>query len=129
MRTYELMLIVHPDTAGDAYTAVVDKFREILVQQQCEVLKVEEWGVRKLAYPINKQNRGSYVLFYFNSPPQVLAEIERRLRIDDTIMRFMVVQREQGFEPPKDVVAAPVAEEVVAALDADEADVEEAEEE
>jgi len=104
MRTYELMFIVHPDNAGDAFTAVIDKYKGVLAQQGCELLKTEEWGERKLAYPIKKQGRGSYVLCYFRAQPGVIDEIERRLRIDDNVMRFIVVQREKGFEPPADSV-------------------------
>lgn len=106
MRTYELMFIVHPDNAGDAYTAVVDKFKGVLAELNCEMLQVEEWGEKKLAYPILKQGRGSYVLFYFKGAADTVTEIERRMRIDDAIIRFMTVARDEGFEPPAQVAPA-----------------------
>jgi len=100
MRTYETIYIVHPDVAGDEYTAVVGKFREVLTTQGAEVLHVEEWGNRKLAYPIKKQGRGSYVLMAYEAPAEAISEFERRLRIDEQIMKFQTVLLEKGFVAP-----------------------------
>lgn len=108
MRTYETIFIVHPDLAGEAYTAAVDKFKGVLTGQGAEILKVDEWGVRKLAYPVKKQNRGSYVLVAFDGGPAVVAEFERRMRIDDTIIKFQTIYLENGL--PAEPVAAEPAE-------------------
>ena len=120
MRNYELMFIVHPDKAGDDYTAVVDKFKGILAELNCEMLQVEEWGEKKLAYPIKKQGRGSYVLFDFKGEAEVVAEIERRMRIDEAIIRFMTVVRDDKFVPTKQ--AATSVESTEEADDAEEAE-------
>ena len=106
MRTYETIFIVHPDVAGDAYTAAVEKFKGILTEQGADILKVDEWGSRKLAYPVKKQNRGSYVLVAFEAGPTVVAEFERRMRIDDAIIKFQTVFLENGLQAE----AAPEAE-------------------
>jgi small subunit ribosomal protein S6 len=111
---------VHPESVGDAYAAVVDKFKGVLVDLNCEILKVEEWGERKLAYQIQKQSRGSYVLYYFKGGPEVVAEMERRMRIDDTVMRFLTVQREEGYATP--ATATVGTADAVEAADADDAD-------
>jgi len=99
MRGYETMCIVHPEVVGDAYTAVLEKFKGILADQQATLLKVDEWGERKLAYTIQKQDRGIYVLFFFEATSAALNEFERRLRLDESIMRFQTVRYEPGEEP------------------------------
>jgi small subunit ribosomal protein S6 len=91
MRKYESLYIVHPEVVGDELTALVDKFQEVLTGQQAEILKLDNWGVRKLAYPIEKQGRGCYVQVVFQAEPQVIAEYERRLRLDEKVLRFLTV--------------------------------------
>lgn len=113
MRTYEHIFIVHPDVAGEEYTAVLDKFKGILAEQGANLLKVEEWGSRKLAYPVKKQSRGTYVLTVFEGGAGVVAEFERRLRLDEKIIKFQTVLLPKGIE-----AAAPA---VRAAAPADEA--------
>jgi len=95
MRTYETMFIVNPDIVGDDHAALLEKFQNILKEQGAEMLKVEDWGTRKMAYPIRKFSRGNYILFYFQSPSEAIAEFERRLRIDDAILRFQTIVHEK----------------------------------
>jgi small subunit ribosomal protein S6 len=113
MRTYEHIFIVHPDVAGEEYTAVLDKFKGILAEQGASVLKIEEWGSRKLAYPVKKQSRGTYVLMVFEGGAGVVTEFERRLRLDEKIIKFQTVLLPKGIE-----TAAPAEQ---AAASADEA--------
>ncbi len=98
MRTYETIYIVHPDLVGDQYAAVVDKFRTVLTEQGANLLKVDEWGTRKLAYPVKKQGRGTYVYVAYEAAPEVITEFERRMRIDETIIKFQTVLLEKGLE-------------------------------
>jgi small subunit ribosomal protein S6 len=98
MRTYETIFIVHPEVAGDAYAAAVEKFKGVLTDQGAQILKVDEWGTRKLAYPVKKQTRGTYVVVAYEANPEVIAEFERRMRIDDAIMKFQTVYLEKGLE-------------------------------
>ena len=121
MRTYELMYIVHPDAVGEACEAVIEKFKGVQTELGCELLLTEDWGQRKLAYPIQKQSRGTYVLSYFKGTAEVVTEIERRMRIDDNIIRFMTIVHDEGFEVPK-----PAVEEVAEEAAAEEAPAEEA---
>ncbi|WP_432821722.1 30S ribosomal protein S6 [Trichloromonas sp.] len=100
MRTYETIYIVHPEVVGDGYTAVVDKFKGILADQQASVLKVDEWGTRKLAYTVKKQGRGTYVLMAYEAGSTVVAELERRMRIDENIIKFQTVLLEGGYQEP-----------------------------
>ena len=109
-RTYESIFIVRPDLVGEAYTAVVDKFKGVLTEQGANILKVDEWGTRKLAYPIKKQSRGIYVLVAFDAAPGIIKEYERRLRIDEAIIMFQTVHLEKGLTVAAPVEAAPVVE-------------------
>ncbi len=106
MRTYETIFIVHPDSAGDAYGAVVEKFKGVLTGQGATLLKVDEWGTRKLAYPVKKQTRGNFVLVAYEAEPQVIAEFERRMRIDDAVIKFQTVWLENGLAADAPAAAA-----------------------
>ena len=108
MRTYETIFIVHPEVVGDDQTAIIDKYKTILSDQGAEVLNVENWGVRNLAYQVKKQSKGCYVLFIFDAEPSVIAEFERRMRIDEMVIKFQTVVLENGYQAP--VVAEPAAE-------------------
>ncbi len=110
MRNYESLYIIHPDVVGDELTAMVEKFQKVLTDQAVEIYKLDNWGTRKLAYPIQKVERGCYVQTLFTAAPEVIAEFERRLRLDEKILRFLTVRVEEEF--PAIVEAEPVAEEV-----------------
>jgi len=97
MRNYESIYIVHPEVVGDELTAMVDKFQKILSDQQAEIVKLDNWGVRKLAYPIKKVERGNYIQVLFSAGPEVVAEYERRLRLDEQILRFLTVRLDREF--------------------------------
>jgi small subunit ribosomal protein S6 len=103
MRTYETLFIVHPEVVGDDLTALIEKYRKVLTDQQAVVFKADNWGSRTLAYPVKKQSRGSYVLALYEGPSTVVAEFERRLRIDEKVIKYQTVL----FEGPTAV--APVA--------------------
>jgi small subunit ribosomal protein S6 len=114
MRTYETLFIVHPEVVGDDLTALIEKYRKVLTDQQAVVFKADNWGSRALAYPVKKQSRGSYVLALFEGPSTVVAEFERRLRIDEKVIKYQTVL----FEGPTAVAPAaiePAKEEAVPA--------------
>ena len=104
MRTYETLFIVHPEVVGDDLVALIEKYRKVLTDQQAVVLKADNWGSRALAYPVKKQTRGSFVLTVFEGPPSVIAEFERRLRIDEKVIKYQTVLFEGS------VAAAPAVE-------------------
>jgi small subunit ribosomal protein S6 len=97
MRNYESLYIVHPEVVGDELTTLVDKFQKILNDQQAEIVKLDNWGTRKLAYPIKKVERGNYIQVLFSAGPEVVAEYERRLRLDEQILRFLTVRLDRDF--------------------------------
>jgi small subunit ribosomal protein S6 len=120
MRTYETIYIVHPEIVGDGYHAIVDKFKGILSGLEANILKVDEWGTRKLAYPVKKQGRGTYVLMAYDAASNVVAELERRMRIDENVIKFQTVLLENGYQE-----VAPVAVDVEVAEDSEEEEGEE----
>jgi len=107
MRTYETIFIVHPEVTGDDLPAVIDKYKAILTDQGANVLKAENWGTRTLAYTVKKQAKGCYLLFIFDAEPSVISEFERRMRIDDKVIKFQTVHLEGGYEAPPVVEDAP----------------------
>lgn len=120
MRNYESLYIIHPDIVGDELTAKMEKFQAVLTDQAAEIHKLDNWGARKLAYPIKKVERGNYVQTLFSAEPEVIAEYERRLRLDEQILRFLTVRFEDDF--PAVVEVAPAGEEAAAAVTADDTD-------
>ena len=114
MRNYESLYIIQPELVGDEQAAVVDKFQGVLTEQGAEIHKLDNWGVRKLAYPINKMGRGCYVQVQFRGEPDIIAEYERRLRLDENILRFLTVKVDGDF-------AAPAAEKKAVEADDDDA--------
>ena len=113
MRTYETLFIVHPEVVGDDLVALIEKYRKVLTDQQAVVLKADNWGSRALAYPVKKQTRGSFVLTVFEGPPSVIAEFERRLRIDEKVIKYQTVLFE-GTVTAAPAVEKPAPEEVEA---------------
>jgi len=91
MRKYELMFILQPDLEQDAVNAQVEKFAGI-IQNGGEIVKQEVLGKRRLAYEIQKQREGIYVLYVFHATPDVVKELDRVLRITDEVIRHLIVK-------------------------------------
>ena len=87
---YEVVYIIDPAMGEEAVSAMVEKFKT-LAEQNGSAVEVEEWGMRKLAYPINYKEDGYYVLMSFTSEPAFPRELDRILRITDGIMRSLIV--------------------------------------
>lgn len=87
---YEVVYIIDPAQGEEGIAALVAKFKT-LAEQNGSAVEVEEWGNRKLAYPINFKNEGYYVLMSFTSEPSFPKELDRVLGITDGIMRSLIV--------------------------------------
>ena len=87
---YETIFIVNPTLEEAAATAVADKFKSLIEANGTNV-EVEDWGKRRLAYPIEDQNEGIYTLVRFESKPEFPAELDRIYKITDGIMRSIIV--------------------------------------
>lgn len=91
INSYECLFIVDTAIGEDAVKAKVEKFTG-KIAANAEFVEVNEWGKRRLAYPINDKPEGHYVIVTFKAEPAFIAEIERRFNIDETIMRYLVVK-------------------------------------
>lgn len=92
MKRYETLFIVQSELSSDDITAIIDRYSKIISDMKGTVLKVERWGKRKLAYLIRKQSRGFYILIDFAGKREIVAEVERILKFDDKVLKYMSVK-------------------------------------
>jgi len=92
MNLYEKIIILDANLEDTAADETVGKIRDIIINQGGEILKTEKLGRRKLAYELNKHQKGNYILLLFKSPPPTIAELEKQCRIMDTVIKFMVIK-------------------------------------
>ena len=90
---YELVIIIRPDLDDAPTNEATEKIEAIVSEGGGHLLVRDDWGKRKLAYPIGKHLKGHYVLLGFLAPAELIAEIERRIRITDAIIRFLTVKK------------------------------------
>lgn len=95
MREYEVMYIIKPGFEEDKYAEIIEKYNALIQANGGEILKVEPWGKRRLAYEIEKLREGYYVLLRINGEPELPRELERNFKIADEIMRYLVVRVEE----------------------------------
>jgi small subunit ribosomal protein S6 len=101
-RHYETICIIKPDIGDEAVQGIVKKATGSLEKGGAELCKVDEWGRRKLAYPIEKKNEGFYVLLDYTSTPEVNKELERSFKLNEDVLRYQTVR----IEAPAVVEAA-----------------------
>ncbi len=118
MRTYELVVIFRPELDEEGLDGLVSTFREVIVGSGGEPVTLEHMGRRRLAYPIQKLTEGHYVLMYANLDQTSMSELERRLKLSDDVLRYLLIRMEDeaAAELQAQVASAqeaPQAEEVV----------------
>ena len=94
MTKYELAVIVNAKIEDDARAAAVDKCKALIERFGGQISDVDEWGKKKLAYEINKMNEGFYYFNHFEAEATAPAEIEKRVRIVDGVIRYLIVKNE-----------------------------------
>ncbi len=112
---YETILVLHPSLGEEAVKALIEKFTS-LIKEHGTLEKVEEWGKRRLAYPIQDELEGYYVLMHFESAPDFPAELNRIYKITDGVLRTLVVRNE--YEVPKPAEQDTPAQEAAPAVEA-----------
>lgn len=95
MRSYELMFIIHPELDESAFNDVVEKVKSWITDSGGQVENVDLWGKRRLAYPIQKQLEGQYVLFKTQMEPTSCSDLEHNLGLQEPIMRFLLTAEEE----------------------------------
>ena len=94
MRAYEITFIVHPELDDSAFNEVVERVKGWITDSDGEITKIDLWGKRKLAYPIQKQSEGSYVIMKTNMAPTLCVELERNFGLQEPILRYLIVAEE-----------------------------------
>ena len=99
MRYYETLYIINPDLPDDDYRGVVTKFTDLVGKNKGVVTKVDEWGVKTLAYAVKKFKRGSYVLLQYCGEPGITAELKREMSLDDRLLKYQTIKLSDNADP------------------------------
>src|SRR5437016_3017291 len=98
MRVYEELFIVKPDTPEEEVDGFVEQIQHVITNGKGTVDKTDKWGTRKLAYRVQKYNEGIYVLIQFTSSPELVKEVERRMRVSDQVIKFITVRIDEKLK-------------------------------
>lgn len=118
MNYYEDVVILDPNLDDSAIEETVQRIKDVIIKQGGEIFKTENWGRRKLAYELNKHQKGCYILLLFKAPPPTIAELEKLSKVVDAIVKFMVVrltkkkQIEAMTAPPPKKAVKEVSDEI-----------------
>lgn len=94
MRNYELMYIIKTNVDDEKRPEVIEKYKQIITNNGGEIVNLDEWGKRRLAYEVDKNREGYYVLMNFKSSVEACQELERLIKIDEAILKHLVVRLE-----------------------------------
>ncbi len=94
MRNYELVFIVRPDISEDDVNSTVERVKKWVTDLGNEVVSVDQWGRRRLAYPINDQREGRYFLLNVSLNTDTIGELERNLKLNVSVLRYLLVRAE-----------------------------------
>jgi small subunit ribosomal protein S6 len=92
MRKFETLLLLSPELSSESRDALLESLTAVIEREGGAMLQTDHWGTRDLAYPVRKQMRGYYVRLEYTAPPQLIAELERNIRIAVGIFKFVSVK-------------------------------------
>lgn len=98
MRIYEELFILRPESAEEEIDAFIEQLTQVVTTGGGVLDKVEKWGKRKLAYRVEKREEGFYVLLQFTSGPDVVREIERRMRVSEQVLKYITVRIDEKLK-------------------------------
>ena len=98
MRKFETLLLLSPELTAEARTGILDSLKAVVDREGGKVLVEDSWGMRDLAYPVQKQMRGFFVRLEYAAPGALVAELERNVRIADGIFKFVTVKLADSVE-------------------------------
>lgn len=107
MRKYEAFYILDPDMSDEATANANEKIMGIVTANGGAVISNVSWGKKKLAYPVRKHTRGHYILMEFSGDPTLVAELERNMRLDERVIKFITVKLLDFYDPNKEEPAEP----------------------
>ncbi len=99
MRNYETIFVVNPTLGEEEHKEVLKKYSALVERQKGILIRIEEWGVQRLAHAVKKFDKGSFVLMNYCGPSGVTSELERDLKLDDRIFRFQTVKIAEDVDP------------------------------
>lgn len=95
MRHYEVVFLVHPDQS-EQVPAMIDRYRSMIEGESGKIHRLEDWGRRQLAYPINKVHKAHYVLMNIECNQQALDQLNENFRFNDAVLRNMIISRKEA---------------------------------
>ncbi len=98
LEKYETLLLLSPELNAEESNAILEKFSGILERNKGQVIKNDDWGLKTLAYPVQKQTRGRYVRMEYSLPAAQVSEFERNIRITDGVFKFLTVRLDHEQE-------------------------------
>jgi small subunit ribosomal protein S6 len=98
MRVYEELFIVKPDAPEEDVDGFVTQIKDLITNGEGTIEKADKWGVRKLAYRIQKYKEGIYILIQFAAPSDLVKEVERRMRVTDMVIKFITVRIDEKMK-------------------------------
>ncbi len=105
MRHYEIVFLVHPDQS-EQVGAMVERYTKLIEEDNGNIHRLEDWGRRQLAYPINKIHKAHYVLMNVECSNEALDELNSTFRFNDAVIRSMVIRRNAAITEPSDIMKA-----------------------
>ncbi len=99
MRHYEIVFIVHPDQS-EQVPAMIDRYKTLVTGRQGQIHRLEDWGRRQLAYPIQKVHKAHYVLMNIECDGETLAELEHAFKFNDAVLRHLTVKKKKAVATP-----------------------------
>jgi len=92
MRRYETIFILRPSQGEDEVTTIIENTKKIILDEKGSIITLSRWGLKKLAYTIKKESLGQYIFCDFAGTPAAVAEIERKFRIDDAVLKYLTIK-------------------------------------
>lgn len=124
MRRYETICILRPTLSEEQITTLIDNTSNIIQTDNGQIIDLDKWGMKKLSYPIKKESLGYYVYYDFAGSPGAVAEMERKFRIDDSVLRYLTVKTSDAITEDEVAKATAVLAELKAAAATDDETVE-----
>lgn len=109
LRHYEIVFLVHPDQSGQV-PAMIERYQSMIQQGGGVTHRLEDWGRRPLAYPINKIHKAHYVLMNIECDQKILSELENAFRYNDAVIRNLVIRCDEAITKPSPVMAGAPAD-------------------
>lgn len=103
MKHYEIVFVVHPDQS-EQVAAMVDRYRIMIESKEGHIHRLEDWGRRQLAYPIQKVHKAHYVLMNIECHSEVIGELQNAFRFNDAVIRYLIIGRKKAITEPSPLI-------------------------